>query len=433
MVPINASPNYHTGLPVLGQHFMCVLRLAFPHDHGSGRSDCNFEVGIFVVDGSVYYPVNDPVTRLQFRPDNCQRQVTTFDRKGARSRAQEQHQRKQDPARHQTGNSISSWLRAAGVAGRSKLIGKGRRFVSGALWLRPRTARRVRSEGINQVKLQAVEPRFLCTGPRNQHARSRCRGNLHPGSQSGVLEVRIQSAAVPPGERRSGTGSNPPQTVDTVLQNVGGSALIAFSPGRNHRVLLIAEPRVSDLNVALLFLLADTDVSQVSVRLLAQVLSGGCLRGALSQELVIESRTAVRVGVVERVRGGVQVVLVFDQQVDGQPRPRSLELIVQNQVGVEKVREEVKTSDIASGVDGDVGRVRHAIWPKSAGGKCGGGKRSVKQTRTLRRTAPGTFRIDRDTRGRGSRRDDDARIQRACLESAGIQKRILIAEVEDRE
>src|SRR5713101_6029325 len=85
------------------------------------------------------------------------------------------------------------------------------------------------------------------------------------------------------------------------------------------------------------FLLADTDVSQVSVRLLAQVLSGGCLRGALSQELVGERRAGIGVGVVERMRRGVQVVLVFDQQVDGQPRPGSLELIVQNQVGVEEV------------------------------------------------------------------------------------------------
>src|ERR1035437_1334513 len=33
-------------------------------------------------------------------------------------------------------------------ARRSKVIGKGRRFVFGALWLRPRTARRVRFEGV---------------------------------------------------------------------------------------------------------------------------------------------------------------------------------------------------------------------------------------------------------------------------------------------
>src|SRR4029077_7852555 len=56
MMFINAALNSRTGLPVLRQHFMRVPRLALPHDHGSGRSNRNFEIRIFMVKGSVYYP-----------------------------------------------------------------------------------------------------------------------------------------------------------------------------------------------------------------------------------------------------------------------------------------------------------------------------------------------------------------------------------------
>src|SRR5208337_1774002 len=144
-----------------------------------------------------------------------------------------------------------------------ELIGKGRRFAAGAQWLRPRIARRVRLEGVDQVKLQAVEPRFLCAGTRHQHARPRFFRDGHARSQNGVLEVRIQSAAVPPGERRGGVGSNPPQTVEAMLHNVGRRALIALTPGCNRCVLLFPLERISELDVALLFLLAKADVRHV--------------------------------------------------------------------------------------------------------------------------------------------------------------------------
>ena len=48
---------------------MCVPRLALCYDHGSARSDRNFKIRIFMVKGSVYYPVYDPITRLLLRPD----------------------------------------------------------------------------------------------------------------------------------------------------------------------------------------------------------------------------------------------------------------------------------------------------------------------------------------------------------------------------
>src|SRR5882724_4648185 len=102
MMLINAALNSRTGLPVLRQHFMCVPRLALPDDHGSGRSDRNFEIRIFMVKGSIYYPVYDPITRLKLGPDNGQWEITAFDGKGARSLDQKQHQRNQDSARHRT-------------------------------------------------------------------------------------------------------------------------------------------------------------------------------------------------------------------------------------------------------------------------------------------------------------------------------------------
>jgi hypothetical protein len=69
MMLINAALNSRPGLPVLGQHFMCVPRLALPYDHRSGRTDRNFEVRIFMIKGSVYYPVYDPIARLKLGPD----------------------------------------------------------------------------------------------------------------------------------------------------------------------------------------------------------------------------------------------------------------------------------------------------------------------------------------------------------------------------
>src|SRR5450631_1409044 len=110
MMLVYAPLNYRAGLPALRQLLMCAPRLAFPHDHGSGRSDRNFEVRIFMVGGGVYYPVYDPITRLSLSPDDGQWEITAFDRKGIRSRPQEQQQRNQDPATHPTQNSIPRGL-----------------------------------------------------------------------------------------------------------------------------------------------------------------------------------------------------------------------------------------------------------------------------------------------------------------------------------
>ena len=106
MMLIHTPLNPRTGLPVLRQHFMCVPRLALAYDHGSGRSDRNFKIRIFMVKRSVYCPVYDPITRLKLGPDYREWEISAFDRKGARSQFQEQHQRNQDSTRHRTKNSI---------------------------------------------------------------------------------------------------------------------------------------------------------------------------------------------------------------------------------------------------------------------------------------------------------------------------------------
>src|SRR4029077_8999900 len=106
MMLIHTPLNPRTRIPVLGQHFMCVPRLALAYDHGSGGSDGNFKIRIFMVKRSVYYPVYDPITRLKLGPDDREWEISAFYRKGARSQPQEQHQRNQDSSRHRTKNSI---------------------------------------------------------------------------------------------------------------------------------------------------------------------------------------------------------------------------------------------------------------------------------------------------------------------------------------
>jgi hypothetical protein len=59
-----------------------------------------------MVQGSVYYPVYDPIPRLKLGPNYREWEISAFDRKGARSQPQEQHQRNQDSTRHRTKNSI---------------------------------------------------------------------------------------------------------------------------------------------------------------------------------------------------------------------------------------------------------------------------------------------------------------------------------------
>src|SRR5450759_1588159 len=120
------------------------------------------------------------------------------------------------------------------------------------------------------------------------------------------------------------------------------------------------------------------------------------------------------------MRSSVQVVFVFQQQVNWQPRPPGLELVVQNQIGVEKVRQEVKNI-VAVGIGG----VRHTVRRKGA-------VRDVGQTRTLRRLAAGALGVDRESGRRRIRGNDDARSGGVHLKRARVEQRILITPVQDR-
>src|ERR1700704_2816454 len=107
----------------------------------------------------------------------------------------------------------------------------------------------MRLKGVDQVELQAIQPRFLRA--RSQEVWLGRIGELQLWCQGCVLEERIERATVPQGERRGGIRSNPPQTIESVLHDVGRSALIAFTPGRNRGVLLFAQEGVPNLQVVL--------------------------------------------------------------------------------------------------------------------------------------------------------------------------------------
>src|SRR5207248_8279050 len=93
-------------------------------------------------------------------------------------------------------------------------------------------------ERIDQVKLQTVQVRFDLP-------------NLYACCFYGVLKVRIQSAPTVPGKARHGVAAQLPQGIDTVLQDVSRGALVAFSKRGEHRVLLLPQPCITNLNVVL--------------------------------------------------------------------------------------------------------------------------------------------------------------------------------------
>ena len=67
---LNAPLNSRSRHPLHRQHFICIPGLTLPYDYGSGRSDRNFKIRIFMVKGSVYDPVHNPITRLLLGPDD---------------------------------------------------------------------------------------------------------------------------------------------------------------------------------------------------------------------------------------------------------------------------------------------------------------------------------------------------------------------------
>ena len=81
---------------------------------------------------------------------------------------------------------------------------------------------------------------------------------------------------MPPGKAGESIGTQLPQSINAVLKNVGGSALIAFYEGSNGGILFFTQPRISELHIILVLCLAKAEVGSVFFVLAAKVLSGRC-------------------------------------------------------------------------------------------------------------------------------------------------------------
>src|SRR5580704_5878959 len=122
-----------------------------------------------------------------------------------------------------------------------------------------------RLQGVNQVELQAVQVRLLLSGlgdGRNAAVVVE-EGNV-------VFQIGVQSASMPPGKAGQRIGPQFPKSIDAVLQNVGGSSLIAFDERCDRGVLFFAVPGVAHLNVVFVLYLAYADIKPVFLVLAAQ-------------------------------------------------------------------------------------------------------------------------------------------------------------------
>ena len=82
-----------------------------------------------------------------------------------------------------------------------------------------------------------------------------------------MLQIAVQGTSDPESVGSRHVVAHFPQPIDAMLQNVRRSPLIALVEGRDYRVLFLAKPRVSELDVILVLALAKADVCEVRVRL----------------------------------------------------------------------------------------------------------------------------------------------------------------------
>src|ERR1700730_11492319 len=187
------------------------------------------------------------------------------------------------------------------------------------------------SERVDEVDLLTLERRFLGSRAGDGFRRRR----------RIVLKVRVEGASKPHRVLRGGVFLQFPQSVEAVLQNVGGSPLVAFPERGNNCVLLDAPPGVADLYIIFVLDLAHAEVGTISLVLLAKS-SGFSL-------------------CVQRSRSRVQVLLILQHQVYRQTRQAGLERIVQDEVGVQKVGQEVRRDRRSRRVGGEERGVGHAV------------------------------------------------------------------------
>jgi hypothetical protein len=183
------------------------------------------------------------------------------------------------------------------------------------------------SERIDQIKLHTVKSGVLL---------SRC----HAGGSGGVLQRGVERAPEPIRVCGRRIASNSPQPVNTVLQNVRLCSLVTLDKGRENRILFYPVPGVANLNIVLVSLLPDTEIRHVRLILATQI-------------------GAERACRTKRMRLGLWIVDEFKQQVERQTGRGRLDLIVQDKIGVQKLREEVAGPYGAGGV----GKV---VWGKDA-------------------------------------------------------------------
>src|SRR5579871_1146038 len=151
---------------------------------------------------------------------------------------------------------------------------------------------------------------------------------------------------MPPREPCDGVAAQFPQSIYTVLKDVGWSPLVAFREGSQNCILFLPQPRVAKLHIVLLLQLAEAAIHAVLFVLTSQIGEHSTFG-------------------VERVRFRVEVVFKFKQQIEGQAGKAGLNLVIQDKVGIVVTRVEMKD---AFGIH--KGGVRHPVRGKDAWGKC---------------------------------------------------------------
>ena len=141
-----------------------------------------------------------------------------------------------------------------------------------------------RLERINQIELKPVEVRFLLPG----------RSDGFVGRRRVVFQFAVQRASMPPGEAGHGVWTQLPQSVHTVLQDVGWRALITFGERGQHRILFLAKPRITELHIVLFLQLTKAGIHPIFFVLTFQIAEYRTFR-------------------IQRVRLGIEVVFKFEQ------------------------------------------------------------------------------------------------------------------------
>src|ERR1700730_9776010 len=91
-------------------------------------------------------------------------------------------------------------------------------------------------ERIDQIKLEAIQVWLL-----------RASGNARPPDR--IQQTAVQSASMPQSKGGHRVAAQLIESIDSVLQNVGGGPLIAFVERGNERLLFLPQPGVTELNI----------------------------------------------------------------------------------------------------------------------------------------------------------------------------------------